>query len=133
MQAASFLSFLLLAVAPTEDLECLKPQANEPQPSTLFYASLQQQAYAALDKRRAAYEQLKTEEQIADYQRRLREVFIKQLGGFPERTPLNSQVVGKLAGDGYTIEKVVFESQPRHRVTANLYLPSGPAPFPAVL
>jgi cephalosporin-C deacetylase-like acetyl esterase len=116
-----------------EDLTCLKQQPGAAAPATVFYAELQKQAYAALDRRAQEYGQLKTPEQITTYQRRLREFFIKQLGGFPERTPLNSKTTGKLAGDGYTIEKVIFESQPRHHVTANLYLPSGPSPYPGVL
>jgi dienelactone hydrolase len=128
---------LLLAVlcsaAAAEDLQCLKPEPGNPAASTLFYSSLQHQAYAALDRRRTTYEELKTEEQIKAYQQRLRTVFTEQLGGFPERTPLNARVVGKLASDGCQIEKVIFESQPRHHVTANLYLPTGTAPYPAVL
>ncbi len=34
---------------------------------------------------------------------------------------------------GYTIRKLSFQSAPGIRVTANLYLPNGPGPFPAVL
>ena len=45
----------------------------------------------------------------------------------PERTPLNARVVGQLAGadgpHGFRVEKIVFESRPRHYVTAVLYLP----------
>src|SRR5262245_51896737 len=109
------------AAAPAEDLQCLKPQPGEPAPATLYYSSLQQQAYAALDRRGAAYEELKTEEQIKAYQHRLRQAFVDQLGGFPERTPLNARVVGKLPGDSCQIEKIIFESQPQHHVTATLY------------
>jgi hypothetical protein len=131
------LSFLMIAVLYTadtaEDLTCLKAQPGEPAASTLFYSSLQKQAYEALDRRRAAYEELKSEEQIAAYQQRMRKVFTDQLGGFPERTPLNGRVVGKLPGDGCQIEKVIFESQPGHHVTASLYLPLVPGPYPAVL
>jgi cephalosporin-C deacetylase-like acetyl esterase len=123
----------LLGLEPAEDLKCLKPQAGEPAAATLFYSALQQQAYAALEGRRAAYEGLKTEEQIKGYQGRLRKRMIDALGGFPERTPLNGQVVGKLQGDGFQIEKVIFESQPRHHVTATLYLPNSAPPHPAVL
>ncbi len=133
MQPAIFLSAVLLTAPPAEDLNCLKPQTGEPAASTLFYSSLQKQAYAALDRRKSAYEELKTEEQIKAYQQRLQKLFTDQLGGFPERTPLNARVVGKLAGDGCQIEKVIFESQPQHHVTANLYLPNGAGPFPAVL
>ena len=74
-----------------------------------------------------------TPEAIAAWQKQRREFFVWQLGGFPQRTPLNGQVVGALEGDGYTIEKVIYESRPRHHVTASLYLPAGKPPFPAVL
>src|SRR5262245_35584053 len=105
MQIALLLVLAACGADAAEDLQCLKPGAGEPAAATLFYASLQQQAYAALDRRKSAYEELKTEAQIGAYQQRLRKVFIDQLGGLPERTPLNAQVVGKLPGDGYTVEK----------------------------
>lgn len=53
------------------------------------------------------------------------------LGPLPERTPLHTQVTGRLQRRGYAIEKLTFESRPGVLVTANLYLPgdlSGPAP-----
>src|SRR6476661_7281470 len=133
MALTLLLTAALCVAAPTEDLQCLQAKPGEPAPSTLFYARLQQQAYAALDRRRAAYEELKTEEQIKAYQQRMQKLFTEQLGGFPERAPLNGRVVGKLPGDGCTIEKVIFDSQPQHHVTANLYLPSGSPPYPCVL
>jgi cephalosporin-C deacetylase-like acetyl esterase len=74
-----------------------------------------------------------TPEQIVAYQKRIRAFFLEQLGGFPERTPLNPQVVGRQQRDGYRIEKVIFESQPKHFVTAILYLPEATAPYPGVL
>ena len=63
----------------------------------------------------------------------MREFFIAQLGGFPEHTPLNAKIIGGLARDGYRIEKIIFESQPRHYVTAALYLPLGKPPYPGVI
>src|SRR5262245_42079763 len=125
MQLALIFVATLCGVDAAEDLQCLKPKPGEPAASTLFYSSLQAQAYAGLDRRKARYEELKTEEQIAAYQKRLKALFTDQLGGFPERTPLNGRVVGKLAGAGFQIEKIIFESQPRHHVTATLYLPAG--------
>src|SRR5258705_13882973 len=133
MQLALLVVATLCGADAAEDLQCLKPQAGEPAARALFYSELQQQAYAALDRRRAAYEELKTEEQIKAYQQRLKRLFIDQLGGFPERTPLNARVVGKLPGDGCQIEKIVFESQPQHHVTATLYLPNAKPPYPAIL
>jgi dienelactone hydrolase len=82
------------------------------------------------------YEQLQTAEQIAQYQKRLREKFIQAIGGLPERTPLAPQITGVVLREGYRVEKVIFESQPRHYVTAALFLPDGKkhnAPYPGVL
>jgi cephalosporin-C deacetylase-like acetyl esterase len=47
------------------------------------------------------------------------------LNPFPERTPLNARVVGRLKRPGYSIDKVVFESRPGFFVTSNVYLPDG--------
>jgi cephalosporin-C deacetylase-like acetyl esterase len=116
--------------ASAEDFTCLK---ESEQASASLYTHLQQEAYAALDRRRDGYEKLKTPDQIHAYQERLREFFIRQLGGFPERRPLNAQTVRKIEADGYHIENVIFESQPRHHVTANLYLPEGEGPFPGIV
>jgi cephalosporin-C deacetylase-like acetyl esterase len=56
------------------------------------------------------------------------------LGGFPEKTPLNARTTGILDRPDYRVEKVIFESQPRFYVTANLYIPkNGTAPHPAIL
>jgi cephalosporin-C deacetylase-like acetyl esterase len=64
----------------------------------------------------------------------LRRQIIQNIGGFPESTPLNAKVVGVVERANYRIEKVIFESQPKLYVTANLYLPkTGKPPYPAVL
>ncbi|MBM3501056.1 MAG: hypothetical protein FJX74_20590, partial [Armatimonadetes bacterium] len=55
------------------------------------------------------------------------------LDPLPERTPLNAQVLGEVARDGYRIERVTFESRPGLIVTANVYVPDGEGPFPLVL
>ncbi|MCG8600165.1 MAG: alpha/beta hydrolase family protein [Verrucomicrobiales bacterium] len=56
----------------------------------------------------------------------------------PEKTPLNAVVHGKVQRDGFTIEKVYFESVPGFHVTGLLFRPSGEAAkagktYPAVL
>jgi cephalosporin-C deacetylase-like acetyl esterase len=53
---------------------------------------------------------------------------------WPERTPLQAQVTGKLEYPGYTIEKLIYEPRPGFMVSAHLYLPNpGDFPAPAVL
>ena len=82
------------------------------------------------------YEKAKTPEQIAQYQKERKDFFFKQIGAFPERNPLNPVVTGTVQKEGYTVEKVRFESQPNFWVTANLFLPDEtkyPKPWPGVL
>jgi len=61
----------------------------------------------------------------------VRRQILQNIGGLPAKTPLNARTVSTLQRGKYRIEKVIFESQPRFYVTANLYIPnnlSGPAP-----
>lgn len=53
----------------------------------------------------------------------------------PEKTPLNAVVHSPIERDGYTVEKVHFESRPGHSVCGNLYRPTAPSEGlrPAVL
>ncbi|MCH9654303.1 MAG: acetylxylan esterase [Planctomycetes bacterium] len=93
---------------------------------------LKKRVLDALDRRDAAFETL-TNEKFTTWQKKRRDFFLHQLGGFPERTPLNAKVTGRLEIDDYRIEKLYFESQPGLHVTATLYLPQGNGPFPVVL
>jgi len=119
--------------AEASDLQVLPEKVNEIAPAEMMHAYLLGRAHEATERRDREYENLKTAEQLAEYQRRMRQFFTEQLGGFPERTPLNAKVVGSDERDGYRIEKVIFESQPRHYVTAILYLPDAEPPYPGVL
>ncbi len=52
----------------------------------------------------------------------------------PEKTPLNAKIFGRIDHDGYSVEKVYFESYPGFYVAGNLYRPRGiKGPYPAVL
>ncbi|MBL8237031.1 MAG: acetylxylan esterase [Bryobacterales bacterium] len=63
-----------------------------------------------------------------------REQVISNIGGLPERTPINARTVGHIEREHFRIEKVIFESQPDFFVTANLYIPKrGKGPYPAIL
>jgi dienelactone hydrolase len=85
----------------------------------------------AANARRAA---LRTRADAEAYVREVREKIALSFGPLPEKTPLNARVTGRLDRDAYVIEKLIFESRPGFPVTANLYLPKGPAkPRPAVV
>ena len=77
---------------------------------------------------------LSTPAQVRARQQHVRDTVLKALGGLPGvKSPLNPRLTGTLLRDGYRVQKLVFESQPRFYVTANVYVPNGPGPFPAVL
>lgn len=90
-------------------------------------------AHRYLDERGAAIAQLKTPEAIAARQKYVRERMIAEIGGFPEKTPLNARITGTVEREGYRVEKLLFESMPGFYVTANVYVPKSVGPFPAVL
>jgi cephalosporin-C deacetylase-like acetyl esterase len=99
----------------------------------MLNAYLRARAKEHFDVRRAAVAALKSPNDVDRRQRELRSRFVEALGGFPDKTPLNPQVVGRAQRDGYRIEKVIYESRPGHHVAAVLYLPDSTPPFPGVL
>jgi len=99
---------------------------------------LGQYLYAKLkpvrEKREAELAALKTPEDWRARQKRTRARLHEFFGEFPERTPLNPKIVGRIEREKYTIEKLIFESQPKYYCTANFYVPKGRAfPLPGVI
>ncbi len=103
------------------------------QPAAMMTDYLNRLAGEAETRRTTAREALATPEDVAAYQEHTRAFFLEQLGGWPERTPLNTRVVGAEQRDGYRYEKVIFESRPNFFVTAVLFLPLSEPPYPGVL
>ena len=119
-----------------EDLRCLPARLDGAPPSDMMKRYLLGQIGQAYKRWQAEYEKRKTPEQIAAYQKRLREKFIEAISPFPRRTPLNAKVTGVVRREGYRVEKVIFESQPKLYVTAALFLPDARRhrpPHPGVL
>jgi dienelactone hydrolase len=103
-------------------------------PAAKFEAWLRAEFEKQVDRRTAAFDAaIKSRSACEQWQKQRREFFLQQIGGLPERTPLNPMLVGKLEGDGYLVEKLLLESRPGFHITANLYLPKSPPPWPAVL
>ena len=73
---------------------------------------------------------------MKEHQASLKAGMSSAIGRMPERSPLNAQTLRKYVRDGYTIEKVMFESHPNVHVTALLFLPDAAkfkAPRPGVI
>jgi len=127
---------LSAAVQAAEDLRVLPETIDGIKSVDMMSHYLHGLARIQFDNWKKQYEQLKTPEQIAEYQKRLREKFIEAIGGLPERTALNPQITGVVRRDGYRVEKVIFESQPKHYVTGALFVPDPSRfkpPYPGVL
>lgn len=131
LMAALTLAILPPAIA--DELTVLPEMLEGRSPKKMLAAYLKGEAAAAFARRKATYDQLKSPGDCEAYQQRVKAMLLEQLGELPERTPLNARVVGKLAGEGYHAEKLIFESQPGHFVTAVLFLPTTPGPYPAVI
>lgn len=65
--------------------------------------------------------------------RRIRAAILRAAGFQRYQGDLKVKRHGSIIRPGYTLEKVSFQSRKNLRVTANLFLPPGPGPFPAVL
>ena len=96
---------------------------------------MNQLAQPFLDQRHSVMEWIRTKEQAVARQAHVRATLLKLLGGLPNKhDPLNAQVVGTVTGDGFRVERLIYDSLPGYHVTANLYLPASvKGPFPAVI
>ncbi len=122
-----FSSCALAALAQTKVL------TEADKPAQMMETYLRGKMVEAFERRAEAYEKIKTPEDAAAHSQKIRDFFLQQLGGWPEKTPLNARVVDTLDRGAYKIEKVIYESRPSFHVTALMYLPKTPPPYPAVL
>ncbi|WP_292034304.1 MULTISPECIES: alpha/beta hydrolase family protein [unclassified Brevundimonas] len=91
-------------------------------------------AMAHLDHRRARVDAISDQRQAEAYQASFRLDAVRLMGGLPEaRTPLRARTVGAISLDGFSLERVILESQPGFYLTANVYVPATPGAHPAVL
>lgn len=117
-----------------DDLTVITSNAGETAVGKQLYAYLEAQARVHFDARRSVVAALATADDVAKRQAELRTRFLQALGDLPaEKSPLNAKVVGRERREGYSVERVIYESRPNHHVTANLYLPDGKPPYPGVL
>ncbi|WP_417383364.1 alpha/beta hydrolase family protein [Gimesia sp.] len=138
MRALIFLSILFISgtsnVQAQSDYRVLPSDFNADKSQQIMRSYLRKQVHASLDTRLKELEAaLNSEKALAAYQQKRREILQESLGKLPERTPLNPQSMGIIQQPGFTIEKILYESQHGFHVTANLYRPTGTGPFPAIL
>jgi len=95
---------------------------------------MNQIAQQKLEQREAAVGAVRN---VADAERRkqwIRKTLLSLIGDLPDYNgPLNPKVTSRIQAEGYSIEKVIFQSLPGFYVTANLYRPDRPGRYPGIL
>jgi len=86
------------------------------------------------EERTEALKQLKTAEDWKKRQNEIRARFEEYFGKFPEKTPLKPRIIDVIDKEKYSIEKLIFESQPEYYCSANFYAPKNRSfPVPGIL
>lgn len=133
-RTGNFEGKLLDMKKPPESLrifESIQEQSNAREMLSRF---VQSNINPILEKRKAELSRLKTPQEWKARQEQTRSRLHEFFGEFPQKTPLNARIVGKLDREKYIIEKLVFESQPGYYCTANFYVPKGRKfPLPGVI
>jgi hypothetical protein len=96
-----------------EDINFLAGLTDFEHVSNMLPYYLNRIGFELLDRRERAVSQISTAADVAKRKIYIRERILGELGGLPDRTPLNARVVGTLDRGGYRVEKLIFESQPR--------------------
>jgi dienelactone hydrolase len=119
----AFVAFLSLSPLPAQEA-----------PRDVLVDWMNQVAQQQLQQRAKAVHEIHTTSQAERRKQWVRKQMLEDMGGLPDyHGPLKARVTGQLRNSSYIIEKVIYQSLPGLYVTANLYRPSQPGRYPAVL
>ena len=103
------------------------PSDQRDEMRSMVRSNLRRRVQEANDRSREQWSKIETREQWEAFRNPRIEALRRSLGDFPDPPKrLNLRVTGKLDGDGYRIENVVYETRPGLWATANLYVPAKP-------
>lgn len=121
-------------IEPEDEVRDQEQPALPPLPPEMYFESLMKEVERHWRQRTGSPSVVFRVESRAERLPELRRSLEEMIGEFPDRTPLNAQVVGRVERPDYAVERVVFESRPRFYVTANLYVPPAQTlPRPGIL
>ena len=113
------------ALAEDENLRVLDRWMKYTDAENSLYHFISSLAINQLEQREKEIAGLNSKEQWLQRQKDVRKKLLNIVGPFPQKTPLNAQVLAKVKKEGYTLEKIVYESMPKFYVTACLFVPDG--------
>ncbi len=114
----------ILSRAQEQDLNVIKGWMRYSDADNSLYHFYSDKSHKFLDRRETEISHLKTKSDWLARQKKVRELFTKVIGQFPEKTPLNAKVVGVVQKENFKVEKIIYESQPNFYVTAAMYIPN---------
>ena len=102
---------------------------------TPFLQYQAEQAWREDDDRQKAWDAIQDQRELLKTQDELRQKLLQMIGGLPAvKTDLHPRVTGKIQMDGFSVEKLIFQSLPGVYVTALVYVPDDRSKkHPAVL
>ena len=120
---------------PKEAFQVLQQTSTQGPRITPYLHYQTEQAWKFDDERREKWRSIRTERDLLRIQDELRSKLLHMIGGLPaEKTDLHPRITGKIDMDGFSIDKLIFESLPGVYVTALVYLPADHSTkHPAVL
>ena len=119
---------------PRDAFQVLSPEPAGPRMTPYLRYQLDL-AWHQDEARRREWEVIRDEHELLKLQQELRKKLLEMIGGLPaEKTDLHPEITGKIQRDGYSIEKLIFQSLPGVYVTALVYSPDDQSQkHPAVL
>jgi hypothetical protein len=121
-------------VPPKDAFQVLQQPAAGPRITPFLQYQLDL-AWRLDEERQRTWEAVRTEGDLLKLQETMRQKLLQMIGGLPsEKTELHAQITGKIQMQGYSIEKLIYESLPGVYVTALVYAPDDHSKrHPAVL
>ena len=90
-----------------------------------LYKQQSEISFETLAQRKESISKLRTKIDWKGRQELVKEKLQESIGEFPAKTPLNPIITKRIKKDGYSIEKLYFESMPGVKVTAAFFIPQG--------
>lgn len=124
----AFSAFALLLLTPgtvkaQNELNVIQKWKHYQDAPNSLYSHLSGQAFDLLEKRAKEVNGFNSLADWQQHQESVKEKLMDVLGPFPAKTNLNARVLKTIKKDDYTVEHIVFESQPKFYVTSSLFIP----------
>lgn len=123
----ALLALPLLALLPKakaqKELNVITGSIHYSDAPNALYHHIAKQAYDYLQKRSAKVAAIKTLAAWQERQAWIKKTLQESVGPFPQKTALNARITKTISKDDYTVEHIIYESQPGYFVTSSLFIP----------